>query len=307
MPILYDPVGTGLCVFLGFLMLIGRVFMSQKSEEATGKRILYSMLPAMAAVLAARGGYALLWPGEKLSVFPCCWTLGLAGTLAGMLPAARSSRKAFSTFLDQAISGVFLCLLLIRLGQRWLGPSAVGPCLEKDSPIAHTPLVLLNEWGEPLLAVFWPEALAALASLLIARAECGRNGTVPGVASARSLTVLLVAQILLEQLRTGDQARWGMVRGEQVLCALGAFGILVTLCVRSVRSGRITIGRAVALPLLFLSAAGLMALCQFILDGKLPRIPTGVCLALYPVAALWMAALVFAASGRPKASVEGGD
>ena len=99
-------------------------------------------------------------------------------------------------------------------------------------PILDAPgfWAMMNDWDEPVLAVWMIETgiclLAAAAAAWLAR----RKGRRPGSAFAGA-TFLMIPQILAEQFRSGEYLRFMMMRLEQALFALLApGGAVIWLC-----------------------------------------------------------------------------
>ncbi len=237
----------------------------------TGRRGLREwlglLLPPLCALLLSRGGYALLQGTDIPVRFPWCYTTGLWGLMGGTWILARVTGRRPAGLLDAGAPGLGAAMALGRIGQRWLEETGAGPFLEEGSPLNRGFLVLINEWEEPVLALFEWEALGALLAALLTWLMF-RKRRAPGARAAFALCALSVVQILAEQFRTGQYLQWRMVRLEQVLCALGALAGLVYLCARC-RKG----GMRFLPVLLFLVMAGANIAAQFILDGKLAEWP----------------------------------
>ena len=92
-------------------------------------------------------------------------------------------------------------------------------------------LAVLNRYGEPHVAVFVWEALAALAVGLLSLSE----GQVrPGQRFETAVFRLCACQILLENMRNRALS-WGFVRVEQLLCAVILMALLLAACARSAK------------------------------------------------------------------------
>lgn len=278
---------TGFPVVLLFCAVILYSFavcMAMK-RFAAWKRLL-CVLPAACAVLFSRCGYALLQFDEMNSDFRWCFSLGLAGLLLGTCLTAKILGMDAPRLSDRLSPLMCLCMAATRLSQRWLGVTGIGPVMPDGFPF-----VLMNEWGEPLLALFLAETLAAL---LGAAAAClprvmGRK-TAPGTDTARGLSFLLIPQIFFERLRTGQSMRWGMIRVEQLLCAVFALLVLLYLCRKLQSSGLrpLTVWQTMGL---FSVLTGGIVWLEFVLDGKAAELPERVSWLLYGVTVLLMLAV----------------
>ncbi len=231
------------------------------------------LLPPVCSLLLARGGYALLQGEEILVRFPWCFTTGLLGLLLGDYLAAKAAGYVSAELMDAGAPGLGIAMAFARMGQRWLGETGAGPFLEQDSILNQKMLILINEWDEPVLAIFLFEALyALLAGVLTWGIFRHRKGN-PGTAAAWALCAVTIPQILLEQFRTGQYLQWRMVRLEQVVCAAAALGAVIVLCIRRRENEGLMRWMPAAL---FLALTALNAAAQFILDGKLAAWPESV-------------------------------
>ena len=163
---------------------------------------------------------------------------------------------------------------------------------------------MLNDWDEPVLAIWMIETgiclLAAAAAAWLSR----RKGRRPGSAFAGATCLMMTLQILAEQFRSGAYLRFMMMRLEQVLYLAWALAaVFLAEKRRARRLGRKGPGAYPGVFALLALAAGI-ALCQFMLDGKLlPEWPKAVGWTLYGLMIAGMAALCLRAALRTKSPV----
>jgi hypothetical protein len=186
----------------------------------------------------------------------------LLGLCLGTGLAARIRGAKVAGILDETAAATCIAMALARLSQRWLGETGMGPILDEAGFWA-----MINDWEEPVLAMWMLEAgacvlAAAATGLWHRRSSCAAGGTFCGM-----IHFLLDPQILLEQFRSGEYMRFMMMRLEQALFALFGFGVLIWMAVRYWKAG----GRANAwIPAaLNLVMAGIIALAEFLMDGKI--------------------------------------
>lgn len=265
----------------------------QQSRRLSGRTRVLSVIPSACAVLLSRAGYELLQDSGMKGDFRWCFTLGLAGLLLGTCLTARLTGHEISRVSDRLAPVMCLCMAVARLSQRWLGITGAGPVMQEGFP-----LVLMNEWGEPLLALFLAEALAALLGAAATRLpEITGKTSAPWTPTARGLTFLLIPQILLEQLRTGQTMRWGMVRAEQPLCALFAFVVLLLLSRQLRIRGKSLLSSWTSAGVFLLLTGGVVWI-EFVLDGKAAELPEPVAWSVFSVIILAMMAVILINCGR---------
>ena len=294
MPLLYSDAAAWGCVLAGLAL---HAVALAPAFRKSGKRFAFLLpLPGLCALLLARFGYLLLQSQEELSLFRWCFTLGLAGLVLGTLLAARLLRTPALPVLDSSAWGLCAAMALARFSQRWLGEVGTGPYLDEGTLLCRPPFILLNEWEEPLLALFLLEALCA--ALAVIPVLLSARHAAPGTVAARALFLLLIPQILLEQFRTGHYMRWRMLRLEQVVCAVFGLIVLVLLC-REARKSRGFSPAAAWLPVpLYLLAVGVIVVIQFVLDGKLFELPEAVSWCIYVLAVAGMLGIGLVAARR---------
>ena len=172
-----------------------------------GARLLYGLARLFAYYLDAgvlhmlmlrEGGFILYGAvmGAALGVF----------LLAG--------KKNFARAMDEVTVPGLLVTAFCRLAEGLAG-EGLGAWVE-DEALMRLPFASMNTYGEYQWAIYIPEALAALAVLLIALRQKKGEGQ-------RALTALLLyacCQVVLESLRADSVLKLGFVRVSQVLSAV---------------------------------------------------------------------------------------
>ena len=263
MPMIYQPAAAWICVAAGIILHAGwlSVCLKRRGSKA-GFHGLELLLPGVLAILCAKGGYELLQAGESYAMFRWCYTTGLVGLSIGTGLAARFRGAKVAEILDGTATAVCLAMALARLSQRWLGETGMGPILDSEGF-----WTMINDWDEPILATWLLEAgmclLAAGTTILWHRRSLrAAGGTFCGM-----IHFLLDPQILLEQFRSGEYMRFMMMRLEQALFALFGLGVLIWMGMRYRKAGGGATGWAPAA--LYLLLAGIIALAEFLMDGKI--------------------------------------
>ena len=252
-----------------------------RKQGALRTRTAWSLLlPAALGLALSRGGFELLQIGEGYAgggwSFRWCYSLGLAGMIGGTALCARISRTGAAKTLDGCAAALCLAMALARCAQRWLGETGIGPIL--DEPGIMT---MLNDWDEPVLATWMIETIACLIAAGCVLAASRRSPRRDGGTLCLAIFAMLIPQILIEQYRSGFYLRFMMMRLEQALFAVFALAALIRLCAAIRRAEGIPTMRAFGPVWLFIGMAGVIAAVQFILDGKLIRIPTEIAWMIY--------------------------
>ncbi len=222
------------------------------------------LLPAALGLLCAKGGYLLLQWEETLSAFQWCYTTGLLGLIAGTALAARLCGADPLKTLDETAAAACLCMAAARLAQRWLGESGLGPILDSEGF-----LTMVNDWEEPVLATWMIETFLCLlaggaTALWRRRLPRAVGGTCAGM-----VHFLLDPQILAEYFRSGDYLRFMMMKLEQAVFAVTGLAVLILLGIRLRRTKPVKALNAFAPAIGYTALAGMIALAEFLLDGKL--------------------------------------
>lgn len=163
---------------------------------------------------------------EEFSVFG--GALGV--TLAAVLAAKAFRIKATDALNAFAPSGALL-LLTVRaseyfISNRFLGHGLIGmgADLMDNDPLCFFPFAIPDAWGIWFYAVFMLETCVALIALVLSLTAYRRHCTF-----LRTAFFLMVCQIFCESLHN-QSIRWGFVRVEQLLCAVGAMVVVVLHC-----------------------------------------------------------------------------
>ncbi len=298
-----------ICVLAGGLVTGGFLAGSlRKQGRLQGKYAWTLLLPLLAGLLFARGGFELTQFQEDYSgfswTFRWCYTTGLLGLIVGTEAAAALAGADRWETLDGCAAGFCLSMAAARLAQRWLGETGIGPILDETAPYA-----MVNDWEEPVLAVWMVEMLLCLAAAAITAAFGRRRTKTAGGTFCLAVLLMMIPSILIEEFRSGSYLRFMMMRLEQAFFALGALDALWFLC-RKIR--RKEESRKVYLPIfLFFSLAGAIAVIQFVLDGKLMPCPEWLGWTLYACTVagmLWVSVRTvrkadFADAGKEQAKV----
>ena len=188
---------------------------------ALGAKV-FGLASNLGADLTAYGAKALVdFNPEKLSFAGSC--LGYTGGIALALRLHRANlKKGLEAF---ALPGC-LILFFARLSQGQLGLIGYGDYLEGQF-LNFYPFAVKDEWGDPYLAVYRLEALAALITgvvLSFPRAKKSGLALFP-----KTVYLLCAVQLVLELLKT----TWlplviSFIRLDQVLCAFFMLFALLT-------------------------------------------------------------------------------
>ena len=292
MRIVMIPGAAWACVAAGGLTLA--VFLWRSLSRQGRMRIGAAwtlLLPALMGLGLARAGFEALQALEEYGAFQWtfrwCYTAGLAGISLGVWLAARRSGASPGKTLDAMAPAICLAMAFCRGSQAFLGETGIGPILDHSRP-----WTVLNDWEEPVLATWMLETvwclLCAAAAAALQRRQPQRAGNTFWMAAC----ALLIPQILLEQFRSGAYLRFMMMRLEQVLYLAWALAaVFLAEKRRARRLGRKGPGAYPGVFALLALAAGI-ALCQFMLDGKvLPSWPKGIGWGLYGAMILGMGAV----------------
>ncbi len=190
---------------------------------------------------------------------------GMAGFCLGVVLSARLTREKPMVLLNAfAPSGVLLAAMA-RFGEFLLEGVGTRDMLYWEHPErCFFPLAVPNEYGEWLYAVFMLEGLLTLCVLALC-IVCFRKQRF-----LRSLFYLCLLQILCESLRS-DSFTWLFVKVEQLICMLGAVGVLLVYCVKSPGVRRRWMPIVYCVPV-----AAVFVVLEFALNGKIP-LPKTLC------------------------------
>ena len=196
-----------------------------------------------------------------------CFTTGCAGAAGGVALAAKFREIRVLPALNSFACVGALMIAAARLGFLLLQDSMTGWGTWLEQPLPF-PLAVSNEWGEYYLAPFMLEALCAAVIALMARCVWHEGCFI------RTVFWLCLCQVFCESLHS-DSLSSLFVRAEQLLCLLGAAGILTAL-------GLLRPGKRTFAPLILcLVCAGVIVAVEFALQKSTVPVPVlyGVMLA----------------------------
>ena len=187
-------------------------------------------------VLLMESGNIIAW-GEWDALFSMepahfCFTGGAVGAWLGVLLAAKiTGYKPAGKLLDRfALPGALL-IAGLRMAEMELGSLGTGRYIDTPADSSFLILAVYNRYGEPHVAVFvWEAVAAAVIGLLSLRSESNR----PGQRFETAVFRLCTCQILLENIRSRALS-WGFVRVEQLLCAVILMALVLLACARSTK------------------------------------------------------------------------
>lgn len=184
---------------------------------------------------------------------------GVAGFCLGVVLSARLTHQRPMALLDSFAPAGVLLAALARFGEFMLEGVGTRDMLYWEHPEhCFFPLAVSNEYGEWLYAVFMLEGLLTLGVLVLCL-TCFKKQRF-----LRSLFYLCLMQILCESLRT-DSFTWLFVKVEQLICMLGAVGVLLVYCVKSPGV------RHRWMPIVYcVPVAAVFVVLEFALNGKIP-------------------------------------
>ena len=146
---------------------------------------------------------------------------GVAGFCLGVVLSARLTQQRPMALLDSFAPAGLLLAALARFGEVTLDGVGVRDMLFWEHPEhCFFPLAVSNEFDEWLYAVFMLEGLLTLVVFVLCITRFRKQRFL------RSLFYLFLLQILCESLRS-DSFTWLFVKVEQLLCMLGAAGVLL--------------------------------------------------------------------------------
>ena len=187
-------------------------------------------------VLLMESGNIIAW-GEWDALFSMepahfCFTGGAVGAWLGVLLAAKiTGYKPAGKLLDRfALPGALL-IAGLRMAEIELGSLGTGRYIDTPADSSFLILAVYNRYGEPHVAVFvWEAVAAAVIGLLSLRNESNR----PGQRFETAVFRLCTCQILLENMRSRALG-WGFVRVEQLLCAVILMALVLLACARNTK------------------------------------------------------------------------
>lgn len=196
-----------------------------------GAKLVYVL--AMAGSQFPRYGLGALIRinAEEFSVFG-----GALGVIGAVLLAARLLRQDGITALDRFAPAGMLMLAVTRASEAFLstwyihhGLIGLGRYLPDDHWACFFPVAVQDEWEVWFIAIFTFETLIALISFLLSLKRRKHN-------FLQSVFFIMAFQIICESLHS-QSIRWGFVRVEQLLCALGVLAIIAIHARAAARQG----------------------------------------------------------------------
>lgn len=262
---------TVLCVVPAAFLLFFAAAACRGSRPAAAAAALSFPLCVLSGFVLAKLSYVLLmetgrivewgeWDGLfSLRPGTFCFTGGAVGVWLGLLLSARiAGVRPAGELLDLFTAPGALLLAGLRMAEAALGSLGTGRFLGPGSGFFASLFSVVNEYGEPHIAVFaWEAAAAAVVGALSFAGRYVRPGARFETAAFR----LCACQILLENLRSRALS-WGFVRVEQVLCAAILFALMLAACLR---------GKKRQGALRFLPALGLLACFALIVGVEFLR------------------------------------
>ena len=209
-----------LCALLGFV----------------SAKLFYFLLIDSAYVvetIAAGGDWGVI-PYVLFDLRPECFCFvgGAVGVWLGLLLSAKiTGYRPTGTLADRFVLPGVLLIAGLRMAEIELGSLGLGRFIETPADSSYLILAVYNQYGEPHVAVFLWEALAAVIVGLFALR--GREER-PGLRFEKAVFHLCVCQILLENMRYRF-LNWGFVRVDQLLCAVILMVLLLIACSRSTK------------------------------------------------------------------------
>lgn len=196
-----------------------------------GAKLVYVL--AMAGSQFSRYGLGALLRinAEEFSVFG-----GALGVIDAVLLAARLLRQDGITALDAFAPAGMWMLAVTRASEYFLsthylhhGLIGLGSYLPDDHWACFFPVAVQDEWEVWFIAIFTFETLVALISFLLSLRRREHN-------FLRSVFFVMAFQIICESLHS-QSIRWGFVRVEQLLCALGVLTVIAIHARAAARQG----------------------------------------------------------------------
>ena len=224
--------------FMLFLIL----FLARHDRKGAGTALLALPLCAVLGFVLAKIFYVVLmetgrileW-GEWDALFDMrpktfCFVGGAAGVWLGVLLSAKLTKnKPFGAVLDTFTVPGALLIAGLRLAEVCLGSLGTGRYIEVPESASYLILAVYNQYGEPHVAVFVWEAVAAA---VVALLSVIRTEGEPGQRFRTAVFRLCICQILLENMRS-QNLKWGFVCVEQLLCAIIVMALTLRACFRT--------------------------------------------------------------------------
>lgn len=216
------------------LFIFQNIFHSDRSG-AVAAAVSFPLCVSLGVVFAKLTYVLLMQEWDVLfSLEPSefCFTGGAAGIWLGVWLASKlTGYRPAGKLLDRFVLPGALLIAGLRMAEIELGSLGTGRFIDVPSDSAYLILAVYNRYGEPHVAVFvWEAVAAVIIGLLSLRGETAR----PGQRFETAVFRLCACQILLENMRS-RALMWGFVRVEQVLCAVILMVLMLLACVRSTK------------------------------------------------------------------------
>ncbi len=177
---------------------------------------------------------------------------GSTGVWLGIRLAAKVAGQNPRKVLDAFAAPGALLVAGLRAAEMHLGKLGAGALTEGTGFFYNFPFMIIDQWGDRYLSVWFLEAAAALVIALWAwKMNEGRDG----FRFEKTVFALALCQVLLENLRN-QAMKWGFVYTEQVLCAVILLALTLLACARRSGGGK-----------RFLPAAGILG-CMGLVVGE---------------------------------------
>ena len=188
-------------------------------------KLFYVLLIELEVILEWGEWDALFSPNP--STF--CFTGGAVGVWLGIILAARiTGYKPAAALTDRFVLPGALLIAGLRMAEVELGSLGTGRFIETPENAYFLILAVYNRYGEPHVAVFvWEAVAAVIIGLLSLRCQENR----PGLRFEITVFRLCVCQVLLENMRNQAMS-WGFVKVEQLLCAVIMMILMLLACSR---------------------------------------------------------------------------
>lgn len=249
----------------------------------------FAVLTVPLAVLSARIGYCLAsldWMREQGFGFFLQFSRGgymfygaLLGGLLSAWIASRLSGERASRIIDCASAPTALMIIIGRLAEPlvnlgyghnieewfdpWMEKSMIA--LEDPSMLYRFPFGMQDYYGDWNFAIFIPEALTALAALIVLLCMKKRRD---GARGLMLITIYSSWQVIWESMRQDEVLRWGFVRVNQLLSGVALLAVLF-ICWRALapeqRRPSELVGRLAGMGGLF----GIVIAMEFALEQKI--------------------------------------
>lgn len=210
----------------------------RRSGKGAATALLVVALASVVGVVMAKLCYVLLLADSTLALDGIesfiyrdadtfCVFGGAAGAMLGAWLSAKLVKMKPVKMLDIFAPCGALALAFLRAGEGELGTIGAGGFVDAESALARFPFAVANAYGEHLYAVFYLEALFALACgvVMLWRGGAWREG----LRTELCLFFLALPQVLCESMRMRCM-KWGFVRIEQLLCALLLLALIGYAC-----------------------------------------------------------------------------